>query len=1193
MPYNPNEISPLASQEERRLLARRGVYQPSGQTINPETGEREWSAGGWRNPARIAGTVPESAGAVGPNYNERLEMLDELNRFKTFRGFDTERWQAQQPTEQGLQQVGREGLMVPQFPQQPRSEFIGRTITEPERIGSTIAQENRSIMESMAREARGERIDVLQARQKAEQQALQGQPPIQPARKEHPFTPALSLFKTMPEEPETLRITNPEAYESQVKSFMGQLTQSGEAPKTPEGFEQMLQSLSGSKVSGNMGALREAGERYLQQARPKLYQQLVVSNFEGTANDVSKVSFFDAAYPDLAQGMGNDEKLAYMASNPDIEKRWRNDFAYPKYRFDVKSGNIEETVLPTIETVKNRRTMQQVATPTEFFEKGGNLTAESLRPFNLPAKTVDGLLNAQQVRSFHNVMDLAEAADVPAPTIGALKINNNVREGATARVSELAVGGLPPEEAIKQIIQEAKDEGKLDVNDTEKYSEYGASAAMAVKDVYTAIGDQSIRDAQRTMQVANIRGGAELEKRTPLIMAQSATPEYIQSLLDSKVGELQDNISRASIGARMGGSMGQRGKANLLSLRQQLGIPTELPNNLSVESILSDYILPSMSREYANDPEMKAFLDEQIVSLKFDPSGVNPAVWTLGQSVAGQWAKGAKALSQQVEQRKQNIVERIGLENPNQSKMTTADLVAIKTWNPDTNKEDTQYIGVDRAMQSIASPSQISQMMVGLDNQGKKQFMTNYGFQPGVANVINADNEARLYSESLVRSGTRLQAMEQAYNPSNKTRYFDLMVDSKGQKQASIPAENWMAGYRLMFDPDADLVATQRTQLQTMLQESFTTFANNSASSRAPLPTLYSDINRPIDFEEQRFQAVNPSINVNATFMSPEIVGGAVNAIANAAGMEKFKPQMENLSLALQRNAGQFKPATLDIIRTGTTRDRITSESVGPIHDYIYEIEGGKKTVGKERVAALDEILDSDAGTNEKLDIARSLRDLGKKTDNKNILFKAYAIVMDDAREGQEYVGKTVIDEALRGTSVAITETVNSIASEMMVDFKSAEDMANYFDNRYTRLNLKNAEAVADYAADLDFALDAIGKEVKMFNTNMTDVQDKASKLGSNVIDGLLQKKNYADKLKEMDGLQQAYINLARQRNSLPYLTPMGIARTPAGQIWDYATTPIQRAYGAYLGLTKAGARRIKETAVGLAKGVTEQIKGE
>jgi hypothetical protein len=1014
----------------------------------------------------------------------------------------------------------------------------------------------------------------------------------QTAKPEQPFTPKLDLFKADVDTNAPLAATNPEVYQSQVKVFTGQLLQSP-TPQSPQEFEDTLKSLSSSQVPGNLGALREAGEKYLATANPKLYRQLIVSNFEGTANDVSKVSFFDAAYPDMSKGMSNAAKLEYISNNPALENRWRNDFFYPKYRFDVKTGNVEETMLPTVETVKNRRTLQEAGSPAEFFEKGGKLTAESLRPFNLPEQVVGGLLNANQVRQYKNVTDLAAAAGVPGSEIGALQIDNKIRESSTARVSELAASGIPPVDALKQVILEAQEEGAVDTTNTQQYAEYGTAVAMAVRDVYTAIGDQSIREAQVAIQGATARGSSEIEKRTPLVMAQASTPEFIQSVLDSKVSELQANLSRAEVGAKMGGPVGQRAKANLLQLRQELGIPTELPRNLSVESILSDYILPSMSVEYANDTEMKAFLDEQIVNLKVNPSGVNPAIWNMGQMVAGEWSKGAKAFSQQIEERKQNVVARIALENPAQPKMTTSDLVAMKTWNPETNKEDTQYFGVDRAMQSVASPNQIAQMMVGLDNKGKKQFMASYGFQPGTANVITADTEIRLYSESIVRARTRLQSMEQTYNPSNMTSYVDLMTDSKGQKLATIPPENWIAAYQLMSDPNADMDSTQRGQLQVMLQESFNEFANSPAANRVPLPTLYADINKPTDFNDPTFKTVNPSINVNATFMAPEVIDGAVSAIKSAVGDEKYAKQLDNISLAVKRNAGQFKPGTLDILRTGATRDKTTSDSVGPIHDFIYETEGGDKPTGKERIATLDEILDGDIGTNEKLDIARSLRDLAKKADDKKLLFKAYAIAMDDAREGQEYVGKTVVDQALRGASVATAEVVGSIASEMTADFATSKDMVAYFENRNNRLNFNNAEAVAFYAADLDFALDAIGKELKRFNVNMTDVKDKSSKLGSDVIEALMKNDDYADKLKELDGLQESYIALAKRRNALPYLTPMGVARTPAGALFDFATTPVRRAYQLHHEFTEAAGKRIKSTAVGMAKGMLEQIKGE
>jgi len=77
----------MLSRSQRLALQRRGVWRPPGAGVNPQTGADEWQAGGFYNPPRIAGTVPESAGNVGPNYNERLEQMSVNRRDEFFGGF--------------------------------------------------------------------------------------------------------------------------------------------------------------------------------------------------------------------------------------------------------------------------------------------------------------------------------------------------------------------------------------------------------------------------------------------------------------------------------------------------------------------------------------------------------------------------------------------------------------------------------------------------------------------------------------------------------------------------------------------------------------------------------------------------------------------------------------------------------------------------------------------------------------------------------------------------------------------------------------------------------------------------------------------------------------------------------------------------------------------------------------------------
>jgi hypothetical protein len=69
--YNPLDIPITADRELRLRLQRRGQYFPAGFQTNPETGQQEFTRGGFFNPGG-RGVQGED---VGPNYQERLAAM--------------------------------------------------------------------------------------------------------------------------------------------------------------------------------------------------------------------------------------------------------------------------------------------------------------------------------------------------------------------------------------------------------------------------------------------------------------------------------------------------------------------------------------------------------------------------------------------------------------------------------------------------------------------------------------------------------------------------------------------------------------------------------------------------------------------------------------------------------------------------------------------------------------------------------------------------------------------------------------------------------------------------------------------------------------------------------------------------------------------------------------------------------------
>lgn len=130
MSYNPNAISSIASEEERRRLLRRGVYRPGGEMINPETGERESPAvqeshQRWMQQQYAKNLI--SQGAIGVN-------------FGTITPFNTNT-QIEEMANQSVRQGGQPGALLANQPGMPQ---MGGIAAESADIRKNIALANRN-----------------------------------------------------------------------------------------------------------------------------------------------------------------------------------------------------------------------------------------------------------------------------------------------------------------------------------------------------------------------------------------------------------------------------------------------------------------------------------------------------------------------------------------------------------------------------------------------------------------------------------------------------------------------------------------------------------------------------------------------------------------------------------------------------------------------------------------------------------------------------------------------------------------------------------------------------------------------------------------------------------------------------------------------------------------------------------------
>jgi len=351
--YNPNQISPLVSQEERRRLMARGVYRPSGQTINPQTGQQEWTAGGWRNPARLAFQTPESAGNVGPYYRERLEEM-EMAGGRVPRPVMT--------TPATLISVPGQSMAESPAVQQWR---------ESQRIRDAQAR--------MAGQLQGGAYNVgtMDTRQWGEQQVASlaapggaltlprtGTPegtmanlsPVSPSLADTSFFPDQEIYTN----PGAVDAGTLGAYQRRVNNFRRDFLQKAAQRKSNfssvEEFKSFVEN--NPNYSPEIGtAAWDFAQVQLQRANPGLFQRITAQDKTREANNLSKVQWMDETMPNIASGMTSEQKIQYMNANPELTQQWKDNA--PRYR--MNPANQLELIPPSPEKayeIERRKTGQ-------------------------------------------------------------------------------------------------------------------------------------------------------------------------------------------------------------------------------------------------------------------------------------------------------------------------------------------------------------------------------------------------------------------------------------------------------------------------------------------------------------------------------------------------------------------------------------------------------------------------------------------------------------------------------------------------------------------------------------------------------------------------------------------------------------------------------------------------------------------
>jgi hypothetical protein len=558
MPYNPNAIPSIVSEEERRRLLQRGTYVPGGMQVNPETGQPEWGAGGFRNPGRVAGTVPESAGNVGPNYEERLMAMDVNRRDDFYGGFEQE---------QGA--VGGGRTPVATGSGQPQ-----------------LGQQN-GIESPAVQEARQRWMQQQYAKNLISQGAIGVN------------------FGTI----------TPFHTNTQIEEMANQSARQGNQPGALSANQPGVPQMGGiaaesTDIQKNIALANRNKDVFLQE-RDRLWD-LQNKQFEEDVRR-QKLGMGELSVQERQLQLAKDidafeqtQRMRPITERQKVAELVKTEGEAADSVAEINRRQYYERLL-----LEPQQTPQQAANAvvTAANLKDINATWPDLKAvaenYNVPKDTIAKVYNGRAATTYDNPLEFVRDIGIKTDELGPITKINPLDASTTELIQTANQNNRPPDQALKEILKE------LNISKGDKnYVQTALDVAYGIQQVYNEAGNTAKQNAQETIAESNVQqGNKAVAQMTPLAQ-QVVMPDVVNSILASKQGAM-DELLTASEMSKQGGtqeagySFGLRNKAF-----GRVGVNPRLAEIMSPEQIkqtVFDYLI----QENRNDKQFVNFMVDQ------------------------------------------------------------------------------------------------------------------------------------------------------------------------------------------------------------------------------------------------------------------------------------------------------------------------------------------------------------------------------------------------------------------------------------------------------------------------------------------------------------------------------------------------------------------------------------------------------
>jgi len=629
---NPWKIPDIVSQEERRRLLARGTYVNPGPTINPETGKPEWTAGGFRNQGRIAGTVPESAGNVGPNYNERLAALD-VNRMDDFFGQFTQEQYVDNQRRQRLQSMLPP--TTPSYPFATTSEQQGKMDRAKSEFETLERGGGPKVTNLLPGQESGSMINAPPPSAPITTQP--GGKPIAPQTELQPVVPITPPEAGAPEEqPPILGIFGQTGVtDKDTMNFLGQLEQSKaalEGINTKEDYEKFLKTLSGSEVPGMKGALNRAGEIFLQQNNPQLYSEIV----EHEAYKLAIRPKEKAEYALLEQR---------RATNLE---RQRKAYAEEAILHSIGAGSaLDHPVVATKKAITNAADIKDIGglswTALSETARQANLTDQQTRNLYIGA-------NAATYRN--NPANLLAKIGIEWPETEVRGINAKNVEKYNENVIDAVAGGMTAQDAIRDVLKSSGISPK-----SEEYRSLAFDVAHMVLTEQERIGSETLAEVKPLLAAADAPKQTIVNQNVSKLPQQLADATGVEQLFKDTTAGMQSTLDMINSIQGQGLLTKDAADAWRSMVQQRMSIPT-IASDWTKEQF-DNAIFTNLAHRFRNDGSMAAYISQQQALYNSDPvtfNRLNPGMTDYLDLAYASYGKGAKSYISEVEQRRQQII---------------------------------------------------------------------------------------------------------------------------------------------------------------------------------------------------------------------------------------------------------------------------------------------------------------------------------------------------------------------------------------------------------------------------------------------------------------------------------------------------------------------------------------------------------